>query len=97
MDSFLFRKAREQRDRAFNAKPESFGSVILFRQDPGWLRRQRPFDWHRDCPADLSRPFPPIVGRGRGYNLHGPAAGRMTRTEFVDYMTHEAAMTAPLR
>jgi hypothetical protein len=29
----------------------------------------RPFDWARDCRSDVERPFPPIVGRGRGESL----------------------------
>jgi len=30
------------------------------------LLRPRPFDWATDCPGDVERTFPPIVGRGRG-------------------------------
>lgn len=30
------------------------------------------FDWRRECPADLRRKFPPIVGPGRGYIMHPP-------------------------
>lgn len=27
----------------------------------------RPFDWTLDCPADVTRHFPPLVGAGRGH------------------------------
>lgn len=33
-----------------------------------------PFDWAKRCPRDVTRPFPPVVGRGRGVVM-GVAAG----------------------
>jgi hypothetical protein len=31
---------------------------------------KRPFDWGRECPADVARRrFPPIIGEGRGREL----------------------------
>lgn len=29
----------------------------------------RPLDWRRDCPRDVGRPFPAVVGKGRGKPL----------------------------
>jgi hypothetical protein len=48
-----------------------------------WLLR-RPFDWTRDCLADLApRRFPALAGRGRGYPL---GSRQMTRAEFARYL-----------
>lgn len=33
---------------------------------PTWREPPRPFDYKRECPLDLARHFPPIVGGGRG-------------------------------
>lgn len=48
---------------------------------PRTLGVPRPFDWRRDCPADLSRSFPPIVGYGRGRPLLTPEIERHLRME----------------
>jgi hypothetical protein len=36
------------------------------------------FDWRRDCPGDLARRFPPIVGRGRGVVMDAAVSLRDT-------------------
>lgn len=36
----------------------------------------RLFDWKRECPEDVARPFPPIAGPGRGVELDVVVARR---------------------
>lgn len=38
----------------------------------------RIFDWSRQCPLDFARPFPPIVGGGRGVVMNAAVSLRDT-------------------
>jgi len=52
-----------------------------------------PFDWRRDCPTDLARRFPGVVGEGRGVEISEEAVQEARRKLQGRKLTGRSAST----